>query len=1472
MAESEEEKNPSPSGQPEIEPGSVEIGVGTDLDVSPPRGHPFVVVGIGGSAGGLDAFTRLLQALPADTDMAFVVVQHLDPHHTSYLAEILSKTTSMPVRNVEDGMHIQPNEVYVIPPNTTMVLEDGILRLGPRTPGLHLPIDAFFESLARVQGGRAIGVILSGTASDGSQGVKAIKEECGITFAQDEASAQHLGMPRNAIATGAIDYVLPPEEIARELVQLSHHPYVRPQTRPHDPEAEVLPEGNGDLRKVFRILHTRTKVDFSHYKMNTVRRRIGRRMMVRKITTLPDYARFLEKEPGETLELYRDLLISFTGFFRDPRVFAELAVRLRDLLLTRKQTEPFRVWVPGCASGEEVYSLAISLKELTEALELDTPLQLFGTDISDLALDRARAATYADSITQEVSAERLRHFFVRVDRGFQVAKSIRECCIFARQDVTSDPPFGHMDLISCRNVLIYMDAALQRRVLPIFHYSLNDAGLLLLGSAESIASASDLFVVIDKQNRIYGRKPAPLRLTMSLTPHLSAAAEPNTPKAPTTAQGLDLQKKADLLIQRKYAPPAVVIDADLNILHFRGRTGLYLEPTPGQATLNLLHMARESLVRPLRRLVEAAAARNVAVREEGIAIDQEGERREIAIEVTPIPGKTSKESYFVVAFQETPGHTERPGPSTIAPPPEERSESAANLQAANRDLERQILELRDQLRSITEDHEAHVEELRASNEEVRSANEELQSTNEELSTTKEELQSTNEELTTLNEELQTRNNELNIANADLSNLLNAVNLPFLMLDNQLRLRKFSAAAEKFLDIQSFDVGHPITRISGRIQTPALIDSVRRVLDTLRSEDTEVQDRELHWYSVSIRPYRTADNRIDGAIVIFFDIDLLKTSLRTAEDALHYAEGLIETVREPLVVLDGDLRVTRATETFYDTFHISKAETVGRFLYDLGNGQWNVPRLRELLGDALYRDQSFQDFEIEYDFQHIGRRRMRLNAKLIAPGGERRRTVLLAIEDVTNRHALEEAHYQRLFETAKEGILICDAETGKIRDVNPFLLQFLGYQRDQFMGRSLDALELFENAGRLVQIFSKAHSSEIVRWDDVAMRAADRRLLQVDLVASRYTVGSQQVVQIIIRDVTARHKAVEALRESEARFRMIVENVGDFALFQLDAKGVISSWNIGAERLLGYKDAEMIGQPFERIFTPEDVAAGRHQQEIERARDDGNSEDERWHVRKDGSRFFASGVLTSVRDWSGRLQGFTKIMRDVTNRHQAELQLHEQQEQLRQSLAEKDVLLKEIHHRVKNNLQIIASLLSLQSEFVEDAEGKKMLREMNTRVRSIASIHELLYAAGDFSRIEFKAYLDNLVRDVIALHGKRATQVQVAIEADPLFLQLTEVVPCGLIVNELLTNAFKHAFPEGRTGHVSVMFRSADGECLLEVGDDGIGLPENLDPQNTNSMGFQLLDLLVQQLKGTLAVTRDRGTRVAIRFPRKMELD
>ena len=1463
MPDFEAEESTPPPEDAYPDPGQIDNTLGSADDASLPRGHLFPIVGVGGSAGGLDAFRRLLQALPDDTDMAFVIVQHLDPKHTSQLPDILAKDTTMPVRNVEDGMSVQPNQVYVIPPNTTMVLHDGVLRLEKRGPGLHLPIDAFFRSLARVQGSRAIGILLSGNASDGSLGVRAIKEESGLTFAQDEASAQHPAMPRNAITTGAIDYVLSPSEIARELVRLSQHPFVR-TTVSNQPQAESLPEGDDEIARIFKILHRQTKVDFSHYKFNTIRRRIGRRMLVKHAITLKDYGQLLDQEPDEARELYRDLLISVTNFFRDPPVFDALAGLLRGILKQRASVEPFRVWVPGCATGEELYSLAICIKEISEELDLNLATQLFGTDISDVALDRARAGIYSELITHDVSAERLGRFFVRVERGYQISKTIREACVFARQDLTNDPPFAHMDLITCRNVLIYLDNILQRKVLPVFHYSLNETGLLVLGTAETITSASDLFRVVDKQNRIYSRKPAPIRMTLNLTANRAGEREPKIVKIRTTASGLELQKKADLILQSKYSPPAVVIDSDMEILHFRGRTGYYLEPVPGQASLNLLRMAREGLAPSLRRLVEAAASQNVSVRESGIAIDFRGDRRQIAIEVTPVPGATPSEHYFVVVFQETALQT-APSPPAVSSPADP-NDSTLLLQTTNQNLQRQMLELREQLRNAHEDHEAHAEELRASNEEVRSANEELQSTNEELSTTKEELQSANEELTTLNEELQTRNSELNTSNSDFGNLLAAVDVPFLMVDNDLRLRRFSGASEAVLGVSALDVGHPVTHLTGRIDLKNLQPLMRSVIETLRVEQLELQDNHHRWYAVSIRPYRTVDNRIDGAVVIFFDIDILKKTLRAAEEARDFAESLIETVREPLVVLDADLRVQRVTSAFYETFQVARTETEGRFLYDLGNGQWNTPRLRELIGEALFRNASFQDFEIEHVFPHIGRRRLRLNASRISSESEPKPRVLLAIEDITERREQAEIRYQRLFETAKDGMLIFDAEGETVTDINPFLLELTGYRRERWIGRTLPQLEAFRNAPAAITIISEASSQEIVRHDGVILLASDGRSIYADLVANRYVVGNRQVVQVNIRDVTARHMASEALRESEERFRLLVESVHDHALFQLNPQGRISNWNIGAQRILGYTGSEMVGQPFSKIFTPEDIAAGAPEQELNQAKATGSSEDERWHVRKDGRRFFASGVVTAVRDAQGALRGFVKIMRDVTEHRLAGEKLKQHADLLRISVAEKEALLKEVHHRVKNNLQVIVSLLNLQARQIEEKRILALFDETRNRVIAISAIHEQLYRGASIASIELAGYARKLVTDLVRFYSLEQ-RVRTEFDSDDrVTLELERAVPFAMLLNELVSNACKHAFVASQAGTIRIAIHQDGSRIELIVADTGQGLPSEFDDQQTSSLGLMLVHGMVQQLRGTIELRSESGTIARVLFP------
>jgi two-component system CheB/CheR fusion protein len=1110
-------------------------------DISPPRGQPFGVVGIGASAGGLEAISTLLRELPKDTGMAYVIVQHLDPNHESRLPDLLAPNTGMPVATVTDGLPVAPNHVYVIPPKADLTLEQGHLRLLPRRPGLHLPIDIFFESLAQAQGGRAIGIVLSGNASDGSQGLRAIKGECGLTFAQDEGTARHGGMPRSAAATGAVDFILPPVEIARELVRISKHPYVVPPV-PDQADLEVLPEGDGELKQIFALLQSNTKVDFSHYKLNTVRRRIGRRMIVQRTPTLTEYARHLDKHPLEVRELYRDLLISVTNFFRDPPAFAALSKRLSDMLLDRRREDPIRIWVPGCATGEEVYSLAITVCELVDERSLNTPIQVFGTDISEVALERARAGIFPESVSENVSSERLRRFFSRVDSGYLVNRSLRELCVFARQDITKDPPFAHTDLITCRNVLIYMNTSLQRRILPIFHYSLNPSGLLMLGSAETVGAAPDLFEAVDKQYRIYARKAVPVRLTLDLALGRDRSDMTESQQGRTALGASELIKKVDRVIQSKYSPAAVVIDSDLRILHFRGRTNFYLDPAPGDASLGLLRMVRETLVIALRRSIETAAAQGISIRENGVGVDYHGQRREINIEVTPIMGVTPGEQYFLVVFEEAAGSNT----TTHTPPDPQTSDHRALLQ--------QLAETREYLRNLNEDHETSTEELRAANEEVRSSNEELQSTNEELSTTKEELQSANEELTTVNEELQNRNHELDTANNDLSNLLSAVSIPIVMVDSSLRVRRFNTAAERLLDLTAVDIGRPAAHLKGNIEMPQLEQVVRSVLDTLETQQQEVRDKAGHWYMLVVRPYRTADNRIDGAVIVFIDIDPLKRSLTVAEESRDYAEGMIETVREPLLVLDADLRVQRATVSFYDTFRVTREETLGRFIYDLGNGQWNRSRLRELLGDALFRNQPFQDYEIEHEFPHVGRRTMRLNARRIPrQDKDHHRTVLLSIEDVTERRGEAEIRYQHLFESAKDGILVLDAETELLTDVNPYFLELTGYSREELVGRKLRETPPFSSAGFNTELLTQTMKAGSFRYITASVLPRKGVEIDLELIGNRYTIGNQEVVQINVRDLTgrqqterARLKAEEALRQANQKLQRANLDLETFA--------------------------------------------------------------------------------------------------------------------------------------------------------------------------------------------------------------------------------------------------------------------------------------------------------------------------------------
>ncbi|MGA8408392.1 MAG: chemotaxis protein CheB [Candidatus Acidiferrales bacterium] len=845
-----------------------------------PESTTFPVVGIGASAGGLEAFTELLRYLPENTGMAFVLVQHLDPTHESVLQEILARSTKIPVTEVKDGELILRDHVYVIPANANMIIEGGALRLVPREAvrGRNMPIDHFFRSLAESRGEQAIAVVLSGTATDGTLGCAAVKTAGGITFAQDEKSAKYGGMPHSAVYSGCIDFVLPPKGIAQELVRIARHPYV---ARPAPDLENASAAGDETVHSLLVMLHGVTGVDFTEYKQSTLQRRIKRRIVLHHLETLRDYLAYVKQHPGELDELYRDVLINVTGFFRDPETFDSLSnLVFPSILQTHASADgALRFWVPGCSTGEEAYSIAIVLTEYLwdhapKSSASANGVQIFATDISDTALDRARIGLYPEAAVAEVSPERIKRFFLKQSNGFQVSKAVREMCIFAKQNVAKDPPFSNLDLVSCRNLLIYLGPVLQRRVIPALHYALRPNGYLMLGGSETLGAFADQFSVVDKKSRIYRKKLTATRFATFFAPqpydfHKVGGAQVSKP----AQSGLPIEKEVDRLLVNRFVPASVVVNDALEIIQFRGKTGAYLEPAAGQPTFSLSKMAREGLLIDLREALIHAKKAHQPVRKQGVRIKSDAGTREIDLEVIPVRGESSSENFYVIVFQEALNDGAPRSKRGAKKRPEKRNSAASERDRSDRE----ISHLREQLQALIEDHETTLEEYKSSNEEVLSANEELQSTNEELETAKEELQSTNEELITLNEELQNRNAELSMSNNDMVNLLSNVSLPVVMVGDDLRIRRFTPLAEKLLNFCATDIGRRLAEIRPNLVGVDLDSIVHNTIESGTPHEQEVQG-EHDRYLMRVRPYKTWNNKIEGAVITFLDIDAIRLTL------------------------------------------------------------------------------------------------------------------------------------------------------------------------------------------------------------------------------------------------------------------------------------------------------------------------------------------------------------------------------------------------------------------------------------------------------------------------------------------------------------------------------------------------------------------------------------------------------------------
>jgi two-component system CheB/CheR fusion protein len=901
---------------------------------------PLTVVGVGASAGGLEAFSQLLTALPPNLGMAVVLVQHLAPQHESALPVLLSGVSQLPVVQVAEGMRVEANHVYVIPPNVQMEIREGSFHLIPR-PSDHTqytPVDHFLRSLAdRVQD-RAIAVILSGTASDGAIGVRDVKAGGGITFAQRPDTAKYDGMPRAAIATQMVDLVLSPREIAAQLVEIARHPYVE------NAGATALERGvvsEDDLGRVFAMLRTASGVDFRQYKTPTILRRLQRRMALQKLTQIRQYLKYLQETPAEVQRLYQDLLIHVTRFFREPESFEALVTRVfPELLASRRGDSPIRVWVCGCATGEEAYSVAIALLEFMSAQDRAVPIQIFATDVSENAIEHARHGTYLEGIAADLSPERLRRFFTRVDGSYRVSKLVRDLCVFARQDLTRDPPFSKLDLILCRNVLIYMTSPLQRKLMALFHYALKPTGYLMLGHAETIGTHSDLFSIDDKKHRIYAKKPTDARVAVSFPVEYASLppVQARRSAASEREQGRSILNEANRLVLDRYAPSGVVVDDELQIVQFRGQTGRYLEPAPGDPSMSLLKMAREGLLHGLRSALGEARKQGSVARREGLRVKSNGGWHGVHVEVIPL--ELAESPHFLVLFEEE----QKAGRNTKARP-RRKGKSDERSELGFGQLQRELAASRDHLQSIIQELEAANEELQSANEEILSSNEELQSTNEELDTAKEELQSTNEELNTVNEELHGRNEELSRANSDLVNLLASVEIAIVIVASDLRIRRFTPMAERVLNLIPADVGRPISHIKPNIDCPDLEQLIHEVVDRVVAQERQVQDRQGNWFSLRIRPYKNVDNRIDGAVLTLFDVDAARRQAESERGARGLAEAVIDTLSEPALLVDREASVYAANRAFCRALALPERGFAGAALFELADGALDVKELR-----------------------------------------------------------------------------------------------------------------------------------------------------------------------------------------------------------------------------------------------------------------------------------------------------------------------------------------------------------------------------------------------------------------------------------------------------------------------------------------------------------------------------------------------
>lgn len=1086
---------------------------------APREPQPFPIVGVGASAGGLAASSELLRHLGDRPGLALVIVHHLDPHHASSLVEIFARVTQLTIEQARTGTRIAVNCVYVAPPNAGLSIEHGVLQLTPRVEtggGQHLAIDQFLVSLAADQNEHAVGVLLSGTGTDGAQGIIAIKRAGGTTFVQD-ASAEFPSMPEAAHATGCVDQVLSPAEMAPRLRQLAEQSGAAGDT----------PRDAAILQHILERVRAATAVDFSSYKEPMVRRRVLRRALAHGQVNLRDYAAILDADTAEASALCAEVLIHVTSFFRDPAVFDALKASVYPKLLAgQPRNSGIRVWIPGCSTGEEVYSIAISLLEfLAEKDAGAVALTLFGTDVSPHAIEKARAGKFDKAIENEVSEARLERFFSKHERGYQIRKEVRERCVFAKHDATRDPPFSSLDMISCRNLMIYLNTALQERLLPIFHYALREPGFLVLGVSETTREYPG-FAPSDAKNKIFARTTAAPRLSFSFSDTQLPLPSGHVGLPALKPWGAaDVHREADRLVLAEFAPPGVVVGDDLSIIQFRGKTGPFLEPSPGVASFDLLRMVREDLRIPLRQLIDEARASRMTTRKKGLRLGLDDEARTLDLEVIPFGTAHTSQQFFVILFK------------PLAAEPDQPEHIKAESETPSQQLAQELYSTRAYLQAVIEQFGTSNEELRVANEEVVSSNEELRSTNDELQMAKEELQATNEELRTLNDDMNVRNLETSRLNDDLSNILSSVEIPIVIIGRDLRVRRFTPAAARLLHLSADDVGRALTEIKTSLGVPDLLHVITNVLEQLTPVTRSVRDGDGHIYQLVVRPYLTTDRRVDGTVLSAFDVD---EATRGASLLAHaYAETIVDTVGECLVLVDSELRILSSNRAFQRAFEQNEATLEGRFLYELGAGALATPPLREALL-ALQAGEKLEDLRVEAPLDAADSRIFTMNARRI----EQREAILLALTDITEAERAERAvelaehGFREMLMNAAQAIIMTDSE-GAIVFANHMAAETFGYSLEELKGLSCDALlpersRAEHNAQR--SSFLRSHHRDSYRdLKTVGLRKDGSEFPELVNLGVMPREGTPLIVSFI-KDMTHQHVAERQIRQYQTQLQ------------------------------------------------------------------------------------------------------------------------------------------------------------------------------------------------------------------------------------------------------------------------------------------------------------------------------------------------